>query len=451
MDDFTVLNVHVTQWNLDPLTGGVYSTLAVGGLPSDREQLSQPVSARLVLAGEYTNTQYPATMHGAYHAGERAAQFLDSPLAGTVIVVGAGICGLIAAQRLIDAGKTVTVLEATDHLGGRARVEQRHDGVVIHPGAAWIHGVTGNPIAHAARHSGVTFESWPTSAEVVLHARESQGRLSTAEVAEVEAAISAVEQQLLTWSGHARKAGLADITLREPLRRALLDIADPSIRAAVAIRMHNYYESLMAAHLDDLSFQYGNEPFEYPGGDAYLVSPMTPMIELFAKGLDVRFEHQVSLVSYDEHSVRVEMIDGKTFGADACVVAVPLGPLQSGAIRFDPPLPTPYAESLGKLRMGEKAKVFVEFASKWWGDAEEIQLYPVTPHEDPTRVSLVGTWVDATKLAGVPMLCGFVGGREAIRLQHLSAAAEANPPDPTAAKKLIGTVTDLLKWAGWRA
>jgi uncharacterized protein with NAD-binding domain and iron-sulfur cluster len=42
-------------------------------------------------------------------------------MTGAVHVVGAGLSGLSAAVRLVDAGRTVIVHEAAGHAGGRCR------------------------------------------------------------------------------------------------------------------------------------------------------------------------------------------------------------------------------------------------------------------------------------------------------------------------------------------
>ncbi|WP_143677595.1 FAD-dependent oxidoreductase, partial [Streptomyces scabiei] len=39
--------------------------------------------------------------------------------AGHVVVIGAGIAGLAAAHKLLDRGARVTVLEASDRVGGK--------------------------------------------------------------------------------------------------------------------------------------------------------------------------------------------------------------------------------------------------------------------------------------------------------------------------------------------
>ena len=55
-----------------------------------------------------------------------------------VIVVGAGIAGLGAAKELHDSGYEVTILEASDRIGGRIYTD-RSLGFPIERGANWIH------------------------------------------------------------------------------------------------------------------------------------------------------------------------------------------------------------------------------------------------------------------------------------------------------------------------
>src|SRR5260370_3662180 len=62
-----------------------------------------------------------------------------------VIVVGAGMAGLVAARLLHDSGFAVTVLEARDRLGGRTWTDDSR-GAPLDLGGSWVHGVEGNPL-----------------------------------------------------------------------------------------------------------------------------------------------------------------------------------------------------------------------------------------------------------------------------------------------------------------
>ncbi len=64
----------VTRWSQDPLAAGSYSFIPVGGSPRDHDVLAEPVGERLLFAGEATNRDYPATVHGAYLSGLREAE-----------------------------------------------------------------------------------------------------------------------------------------------------------------------------------------------------------------------------------------------------------------------------------------------------------------------------------------------------------------------------------------
>src|SRR3954454_8776 len=69
---------------------------------------------------------------GAEAKGTRRARRAD------VVVIGAGISGLTAARRLVQAGvKSVLVLEASDHVGGRTINLDVGRGVVVEGGGEW--------------------------------------------------------------------------------------------------------------------------------------------------------------------------------------------------------------------------------------------------------------------------------------------------------------------------
>ena len=72
-----------------------------------------------------------------------------------VAVIGAGVAGLGAARVLADAGVDVTVLEARERIGGRTHTVEVA-GRAVDAGAAWIHGLDGNPMGELAAEVGVS-------------------------------------------------------------------------------------------------------------------------------------------------------------------------------------------------------------------------------------------------------------------------------------------------------
>jgi monoamine oxidase len=62
-----------TRWAADPFAQGAYSFFAKGSSPADVDALAAPVEDRLFFAGEATSRDHPATVHGAYASGLRAA------------------------------------------------------------------------------------------------------------------------------------------------------------------------------------------------------------------------------------------------------------------------------------------------------------------------------------------------------------------------------------------
>ncbi|KAM3463093.1 hypothetical protein MY5147_000861 [Beauveria neobassiana] len=74
------LEAVVTRWGSDPFTRGSYSSAAPDMQPEDYDSMARPVG-NLFFAGEHTIGTHPATVHGAYLSGLRAAsEVLDRVL-----------------------------------------------------------------------------------------------------------------------------------------------------------------------------------------------------------------------------------------------------------------------------------------------------------------------------------------------------------------------------------
>jgi monoamine oxidase len=437
-----VADVFVTRWSSEPYIGGAYSTLGVGATPADRTALEAVLGQRMTFAGEHLSVDYPATMHGAYNSGVAAAQRLlaAQPEAETAIVVGAGLSGLAAAQILKSAGLSVTVLEATSKIGGRARTESIWDNRPIHPGAAWVHGPIGNPIAELARSVHISFPPEPPHVRhVVVSSYRQAGEvrrfgsavaLDSASAEQVLAATKQAHDALNHQAEQHRDSGQADTTVKPVLQSILREIEDLSLRAAVGTQLVQHFESLLAGSIDDISLHFGDEPYAYPGGDHYITTPLEPLIAKLTEDLRVELESPVTKVEFRESCVHITSARDHT--ADLVVVALPLIPLQREAIAFCPTLPDALLASLHRLRMGSKTKVFVRFTAKWWGDTHTLWMYPSAPanetdfseQRDPTASPLWSEWVDATDVAGVPTLFVFLSGSEGQRIAELALTPE---------------------------
>jgi len=64
----------VTRWGSDPWTHGSYSYVPVGSSFERYAALGEPIGDRVFFAGEATDPDHPATVHGAFLSGVRAAR-----------------------------------------------------------------------------------------------------------------------------------------------------------------------------------------------------------------------------------------------------------------------------------------------------------------------------------------------------------------------------------------
>ncbi|KAL2808346.1 flavin-containing amine oxidoreductase-domain containing protein [Aspergillus granulosus] len=77
------LETIITRWASDKFTKGTYSYVAAESLPGDYDLMAKPVG-NLHFAGEATCGTHPATVHGAYLSGLRAASEIITSIQGPI-------------------------------------------------------------------------------------------------------------------------------------------------------------------------------------------------------------------------------------------------------------------------------------------------------------------------------------------------------------------------------
>jgi len=81
----TPTEVILTRWKRDPFSFGTYSFVAPDTQPDDYDIMAKPVG-NLHFAGEATCGTHPATVHGAYLAGLRAAAEVVEAMIGPIVM-----------------------------------------------------------------------------------------------------------------------------------------------------------------------------------------------------------------------------------------------------------------------------------------------------------------------------------------------------------------------------
>lgn len=341
-----------------------------------------------------------------------------------VIVIGAGIAGLAAAQRLKAAGFTVTVLEARDRIGGRVHSDVNSAGTTVDLGAGWIHGNQAEFEALVASMNLATANTDWTKYK--FHTATGSTALTQAQFDDLTFKVADAclwaAWWLPTWSlkavidlawnngdfaGYSRE--LVDNFTTAGLDTEFARTATKVPARAVLELIPGFSDAQQWAAFTSSK---ASDNTAFPQGFGQVATQL-------AQGLDIHLNEYVAIIN--TLGGLTVTTNANVYAADHVIVTVPIGVLKAGSITFTPALPSAKQNAITRLGSGLLNKVIMEWAP---GD----QFWPSGP--DAPQVlgmhglarGLYSIWVNLQPVTGKPMLLAWISGDEA-------AAAEGRTDD----------------------
>jgi monoamine oxidase len=302
----------------------------------------------------------------------------DVPYDGTVVIIGAGAAGLYAADILTSKGINVTILEATDRIGGRLKSLRN----IKTPTDALLFPVIPDDPMAPISYADFAVE---LGAENFLGMDSPWGkivtnlRLNTMDITATDHkfVIDNIAKSATEWQGDpsfAAAAGFASslsslsITTQS-VQQAAAGVGERGY-ALVNSMVGNFYgtssERLGVAGLaEDLQkIQHEKKLYVLKNNPIQDV-----LISRFANIVpNVQLNTPVKAIQHSREKITLTLGDGTQMEAGKVIVTVPLAILKNGSISFSPALPSDKLAAMDKLGMDPSLRVILDFKKNLWGD-----------------------------------------------------------------------------------
>lgn len=273
-----------------------------------------------------------------------------------VVIVGAGVAGLCAAEKLLDAGLEPLILEAGGQTGGRVRALEGFADFPIELGAEEVHGAD-NVLLRRAHALGLEHLRHFTTDDMV----RLDGDLCFLDQAEKDAD---VRQALDLIEGLGSYAG-GNWTVEEHL-----------VRSHFPRRAWHYLDSRLGVehgttldHLAMRGFLHYEKGWEARETNFTLKARY---LDLFQPAIDrlagrIALHRPVHVIDWGGTPV-VRTADGNEHRAAAVIVTVSLRVLRDGVVVFEPVLPAEKIAAMQAIGMDAGMKIIMKFRHRFWDE-----------------------------------------------------------------------------------
>ncbi|KAL4217747.1 Lysine-specific histone demethylase 1B [Mactra antiquata] len=286
----------------------------------------------------------------------------DDQMKNPVIIIGAGLSGLSAARQLTNLGIKVIVLEADNHIGGRAVDEGRSKFPVQ---SHIVVGSYNNPLVIMSKQVDISIKELGDECVLI----SDNGDIVDDKL---DKRMQFHFDAMLDSNKHLRKDLDKDISLEDRFTELHNQFKEES-----DIKFSKLEDSLLRFHRSNLEFAcgsnlcnisalYWDQNDEYPqfhGPPVLINGDFTKVVNKLAEDIDIRTNMQVTDVDYSGDVINIKCKTGETLTASKVIVTVPLHVLNNGSIKFTPSLPETKKSTLG---CGCVEKVLLEFPCNFW-------------------------------------------------------------------------------------